>query len=136
MVCSTGIGAGGAISGLHRFLKPRHPVLRIVAAEPADSPILSRGMAGKHKIMGTAPGFIPDALDTNAYQQLLSITTAEAFAMTRRLAAQEGIFCGISCGAAVSGMLKLAAGGACQGRTVLAILPDTGERYLSTEVWQ
>ena len=128
-------GTGGTISGITRFLKPRHPNVTIVATEPADSPILSQGIAKKHKIMGTAPGFIPDILDTSSYEQIIAITTEEAYSTTRALAAREGIFCGISCGAAVAGMIKLAAEDGYQGKSILAMLADTGERYLSTDVW-
>ena len=133
LICAT--GTGGTISGLRHYLKDRHPQLKIVATEPADSPILSKGIACKHKIMGTAPGFIPEILDTSAYDEIVPITTAEAYQTTRYLARQEGIFTGISSGAATSGMLKIAGRPETQGQTLLAILPDTGERYLSTDVW-
>ena len=86
--------------------------------------------------MGTAPGFIPDTLDTSAYDRILQISAEEAYDITRQLARKEGLFCGISCGAAVSGMLKLAAEEAYRGKTILAILPDTGERYLSTDLME
>ncbi|WP_424948327.1 cysteine synthase A [Candidatus Spongiihabitans sp.] len=133
IVCTT--GTGGTISGLSKYLKVRHPRLKIIATEPADSPILSQGIACKHKIMGTAPGFIPDILDTNAYEEIIPITTEEAYSTTTALAREEGIFCGISCGAAVAGMINLAANGDYNGESILAILADTGERYLSTDVW-
>jgi cysteine synthase A len=133
IVCTT--GTGGTISGLSTYLRDRHPSIKIIATEPADSPILSQGIACKHKIMGTAPGFIPDILDTNAYEDIIPITTEEAYSTTTLLAEKEGIFCGISCGAAVEGMIKLASRDAYRGKTILAILPDTGERYLSTDVW-
>ncbi len=134
IVCTT--GTGGTISGLAKYLKDRHPRLKIIATEPADSPILSQGIACKHKIMGTAPGFIPDILDTNAYDEIIPITTQEAYSTTTALAQKEGIFGGISCGAAVAGMVKLAMNGAYQDKSLLAILADTGERYLSTDVWE
>lgn len=133
IVCTT--GTGGTISGLSRYLRPRIPGLRIVATEPADSPILSKGIACKHKIMGTAPGFIPDTLDTTSYDEIVPVTTEEAYEITRRLARREGILSGISCGAAVAGMLKVAARDDADGRQMLALLPDTGERYLSTDLW-
>jgi cysteine synthase A len=129
-------GTGGTVSGLSTYLRGRVPGLTIIATEPADSPILSKGIACKHKIMGTAPGFIPDTLDTSAYDEVISITTDEAFSTARRLAQQEGIFGGISCGAAVAGMLKYARRESAHGKDYLAILPDTGERYLSTELWE
>jgi len=133
LICTT--GTGGTVSGLSHYLKHRHPKLRIIATEPADSPILSRGIACKHKIMGTAPGFIPETLDTHAYDEIISITTEEAYQATRYLAREEGILAGISSGAAISGMLKVAARAESSGQTLLALLPDTGERYLSTDVW-
>jgi cysteine synthase A len=129
-------GTGGTISGLSTYLKPRIPALKIIATEPADSPILSRGIACKHKIMGTAPGFIPETLDTSAYEEIIPITTQEAYGTARLLAEKEGIFSGISCGAAVAGMLKVAARGDAKSKNVLALLADTGERYLSTDLWQ
>ena len=133
LVCTT--GTGGTISGLSTYLRDRIPGLRIVATEPADSPILSRGIACRHKIMGTAPGFIPDILDTGSYDEIVPITTDAAYGTTRFLAEREGIFSGISCGAAVAGMLAVARREESRGKTLLAILPDTGERYLSTDVW-
>ena len=129
-------GTGGTISGLSTYLKPRIPALKIIATEPADSPILSRGIACKHKIMGTAPGFIPETLDTSSYEEIIPITTQEAYGTARLLAEREGIFSGISCGAAVAGMLKVAARGEATGKNLLALLADTGERYLSTDLWQ
>ena len=133
LICTT--GTGGTITGLRHYLKDRHPDLIIIATEPADSPILSKGIACKHKIMGTAPGFIPEILDTSSYDEILPITTEEAYETTRYLAREEGIFAGISSGAATSGMLTVASRPESKGKTLLAILPDTGERYLSTDVW-
>ena len=128
-------GTGGTITGLGIYLRKKHPAIKIIATEPADSPILSRGIACKHKIMGTAPGFIPDTLDQSAYDEVVQITTEQAYDATRKLARREGIFGGISCGAATHGMLAVAARPSYRGKTLLAILPDTGERYLSTDVW-
>lgn len=133
LVCTT--GTGGTISGLGRFLKERNPALRVIATEPADSPILSQGIARKHKIMGTAPGFIPETLDTSIYDEIVPVTTEEAYGTARRLAREEGILVGISSGAAVAGMLKLARREAWRGKVLLAVLPDSGERYLSTDLW-
>ena len=133
IVCTT--GTGGTISGLATYLRDRIPGLCIVATEPADSPILSKGIACKHKIMGTAPGFIPDILDTGSYDEIVPITTEAAYETARALAEKEGIFSGISCGAAVAGMLAVARRESARGKTLLAILPDTGERYLSTDLW-
>jgi len=128
-------GTGGTISGLGRSLKARNPALTVVATEPADSPILSRGIACKHRIMGTAPGFIPDTLDTSIYDEIVPITTEDAYGTTRLLARQEGLPVGISCGAAVAGMLKLARRDEWRDKLLLAMLPDTGERYISTGLW-
>ena len=133
VVCTT--GTGGTISGLSKYLREQNPELQVIATEPADSPILSRGIACKHKIMGTAPGFIPEILDTGSYGRVVPITTEEAYEATRYLARKEGIFAGISSGAAVAGMIKIAREAAFRGTVLLAILPDTGERYLSTDVW-
>ena len=134
IVCTT--GTGGTISGLSKYLRSRIPGLRIVATEPADSPILSKGIACKHKIMGTAPGFIPDTLDTRSYDEIVPITTEAAYETARFLAEKEGILAGISCGAAVAGMLVAARREESRGKTLLALLPDTGERYLSTDLWR
>jgi cysteine synthase A len=133
LVCTT--GTGGTISGLGRFLKEHNPALRVIATEPADSPILSQGIARKHKIMGTAPGFIPETLDTSTYDEIVPVTTDEAYGTARRLAREEGILVGISSGAAVAGMLRLARREAWRGKVMLAVLPDSGERYLSTDLW-
>ncbi|MEK9784940.1 MAG: cysteine synthase A [Gammaproteobacteria bacterium] len=133
VICTT--GTGGTISGLSRFLRPAIPNIRIIATEPDVSPILSKGIAKKHRIMGTAPGFIPDTLDQSAYDDIIAVNADDAIAVTRRMAQQEGIFCGISCGAAVVGMLEYAQRDEAAGKTLLAILADTGERYLSTELW-
>jgi cysteine synthase A len=133
IVCTT--GTGGTISGLGKYMRQYNPAIRIIATEPADSPILSQGIACKHKIMGTAPGFIPETLNTGIYDEILSITTEEAYSTTRFLARKEGIFAGISSGAAVAGMIRLARREEFRDRVLLAILPDTGERYLSTDVW-
>ncbi|MEM7208115.1 MAG: cysteine synthase A [Pseudomonadota bacterium] len=134
IICST--GTGGSISGIGKFIRQKNPDIQIVATEPADSPILSKGIACPHKIMGTAPGFIPDTLDTDVYNEIIPITTEEAFETTRALAEGEGIFSGISSGAAVAGMIKYAENNNFPEKSLMAILPDTGERYLSTDVWE
>ncbi len=133
LVCTT--GTGGTISGLGRNLRESNPGLQVIATEPADSPILTQGIAKKHKIMGTAPGFIPEILDMEVWDEVVQITTEEAYETTRFLAREEGIFTGISSGAAVAGMIKVARREAFRDKVLLAILPDTGERYLSTDVW-
>ena len=133
VICTT--GTGGSISGIGKYLKARNPKLSMIATEPADSPILSKGIACSHKIMGTAPGFIPEILDTSIYDEIIPITTDEAYGTTRFLTEKEGIFAGISSGAAVAGMLKVARRQIMEGKMLLAILPDTGERYLFTDLW-
>ncbi|WP_428609941.1 cysteine synthase A [Sedimenticola sp.] len=133
IVCTT--GTGGTISGIGKYMRRYNPAIQIIATEPADSPILSQGIACKHKIMGTAPGFIPETLDTKIYDRIYSITTEEAYDTTRFLAQQEGIFAGISSGAAVVGMIKAAREETFRDKVLLAMLPDTGERYLSTDLW-
>ena len=133
VICST--GTGGSISGIGKYLRQRNPHIRMIATEPADSPILSKGIACPHKIMGTAPGFIPEILDTTIYDEIIPITTEEAYGTTRFLAERQGMFVGISSGAAVAGMLKVAGREEIQDKTLMAVLPDTGERYLSTDVW-
>ncbi len=133
VICTT--GTGGTISGLSAVLRESIPGVKIVATEPDNSPILSKGIACKHRIMGTAPGFIPDTLDQNAYDDVIPVNADQAMAVARQLAQREGIFCGISCGAAVVGMLEYAKREEVEGRPLLAILADTGERYLSTELW-
>jgi cysteine synthase A len=133
IVCTT--GTGGTISGIGKYMRLHNPHIQIIATEPADSPILSRGIARKHKIMGTAPGFIPETLNTEIYDRVFQITTAQAYDTTRFLAQQEGIFAGISSGAAVAGMIQAAREEAFRDKILLAMLPDTGERYLSTDLW-
>ena len=133
VICTT--GTGGTISGLSSVLRESIPGITIVATEPDDSPILSKGIACKHRIMGTAPGFIPDTLDQSAYDDVIAVNADHAMDVARQLAQREGIFCGISCGAAVVGMLEYAKREEAEGRQLLAILADTGERYLSTELW-
>ena len=134
LVCTT--GTGGTISRLERYLKELNPDLSVIATEPEDSPILSRGVARKHKIMGTAPGFIPEILDTGVYDLILQISTDEAYDTARFLARREGILAGISSGAAVAGMIKAARREEFRDKVLLAMLPDTGERYLSTDLWR
>ena len=133
VICTT--GTGGTISGVGLGLKTRNPLIQLIATEPAESPILSKGIACKHDIMGTAPGFIPETLDTSIYDEIVPVSAEEACDTARLLARQEGILAGISCGAAVAGMLKVAARDAWRRKTLLAILPDTGERYISTGLW-
>jgi len=133
VICTT--GTGGTISGLSKVLRKTIPGIAIIATEPDNSPILSKGVGCRHRIMGTAPGFIPDTLDQNSYDDIIPINADQAIATARQLAEREGIFCGISCGAAVLGMLDYAQRDVARDQQLLAILADTGERYLSTELW-
>ena len=129
-----GVGTGGTITGVGEVLKERNPKIKIVAVEPADSPVLSGGTAGSHKIQGIGAGFIPTILNTAILDAIITVTNEDALRTARDLAAREGILCGISSGAAVWACLHLAASSGNRGKTIATILPDTGERYLSTEL--
>lgn len=132
-----GVGTGGTISGVARFLKheKKHPV-HVVAVEPAASPVLAGGPAGRHKIQGIGAGFVPDTFDRSVVDEILSVTDDEAIETARKLAMEEGISCGISCGAAMAGALKVAARPEFAGKTIVTVLPDAGERYLSTALFE
>lgn len=130
-----GVGTGGTLSGMGRFLKSKNPALKVVAVEPATSPVLSEGRAGSHKIQGIGAGFVPDTLDTSIYDEVLLIADEEAFEAGRELAAREGLLVGISSGAAVAAARKLAERPESEGKTIVVVLPDTGERYLSTAMF-
>lgn len=129
-----GVGTGGTITGVGEVLKSRNPEVKVVAVEPADSPVLSGGTAGPHKIQGIGAGFIPDILNTAILDAILTVQNQDAINTARRLAAEEGILCGISSGAVVWAALQLGGKKENQGKTIVTILPDTGERYLSTEL--
>ncbi len=129
-----GVGTGGTITGVGEVLKNRNPQIEIVAVEPADSPVLSGGAAGPHKIQGIGAGFVPDILNTAILDAVITVSNQDAMETARRLAAEEGILCGISSGAAVWAALHLGASEENHGKTIVTILPDTGERYLSTEL--
>ena len=132
-----GVGTGGTITGVSRFFKEAQGQrLHTVAVEPAASPVLSGGAPGPHKIQGIGAGFVPDVLDRSLVDEVLSVTNDEAFAIARRLAREEGILCGISCGAAMHAALRVAARPESQGRTIVVVLPDSGERYLSTGIYE
>lgn len=130
-----GVGTGGTVSGVGKTLKAHRPEVEIVAVEPDASPVLSGGTAAPHKIQGIGAGFVPETYDGNVVDRILRVTNEEAIAATRELAAVEGMLCGISSGAAFSAALRLAADEAYAGKTIVALLPDTGERYLSTGVF-
>ncbi len=130
-----GVGTGGTLSGTGAYLKAQNPAIQVVAVEPAGSPVLSEGRAGSHKIQGIGAGFVPETLDTAIYDEVLAVTDDEAFEAGRELAARDGLLVGISAGAAVAAATKVAARPENAGKTIVVILPDTGERYLSTAMF-
>lgn len=130
-----GVGTGGTISGTGAYLKEQNPQVKVVAVEPASSPVLSEGRAGSHKIQGIGAGFVPDTLDTGVYDEIITIENEEAFEAGRELAAKDGLLVGISAGAAVAAAAKLAQRPENEGKTIVVILPDTGERYLTTAMF-
>lgn len=130
-----GVGTGGTLTGVGKFLKSKNPNIQIVAVEPKTSPVLSEGRAGAHKIQGIGAGFVPDTLDTSVYDEVLPIANEDAFATGRALAAKDGLLVGISSGAAVYAATQLAQREENAGKLIVAMLPDTGERYLSTEMF-
>ena len=131
-----GVGTGGTLTGIAEALKPRKPSLKIIAVEPADSPVLSGGNPGPHKIQGIGAGFIPDVLRTDLLDEIIQVTNDQAFDTTRRLAKEEGILVGISSGAATYAAVEVAKRPSNQGKLIVVILPDTGERYLSTALFE
>jgi cysteine synthase A len=131
-----GVGTGGTITGVGEVLKSLKPSTRMIAVEPAESPVLSGGQAGPHKIEGIGAGFVPAVLDRGLIDEILTVTYEEAAATARHLAREEGILCGVSAGAATWAALKVASREASRDRLIVAILCDTGERYLSTPLWQ
>ncbi|MBR5231088.1 MAG: cysteine synthase A [Clostridia bacterium] len=133
-IFAAGIGTGGTISGTGRYLKEQKPMLRVIAAEPKDSAVLSGGKATPHKLQGMGAGFIPAALDITVYDEVIPVSTESAYAMSRLLAQKEGILCGISSGAALYAAVQAAK--VEKGKVVVALLPDTGERYLSTDLFE
>lgn len=130
-----GVGTGGTITGTGEYLKEQNPNVKIIAAEPADSPYLSRGVAGAHKLQGIGAGFVPKILNTKIYDEILTVTTDEAYQAARQLATTEGVLVGISSGAALSAALEIAKRPENSGKMIVVLLPDTGDRYLSTELF-
>ena len=130
-----GVGTGGTITGVGRYLKGKKPSVRVVAVEPASSPVLSKGEAGPHKIQGIGAGFVPEVLDRTVYDEVFPVTNEEAFAAGRLIGRSEGVLVGISSGAALHAAIELAKRPENEGRTVVVLLPDTGDRYLSTAMF-
>ena len=130
-----GIGTGGTITGTGRYLKEKNPQVQIVGVEPADSPLITKGKAGPHGIQGIGANFIPEILDTGLLDKVLTVTTEEAYAAGRRLGTEEGVLAGISAGAALHAALELAKQEENAGKTIVALLPDSGERYLTTAMY-
>lgn len=127
-----GVGTGGTVSGVGKYLKSKNPNVKVVAVEPAGSPVLSKGVAGPHKIQGIGAGFVPETLDTKIYDEIIAVENEDAFATGRTLARKEGLLVGISSGAAVYAATQLAKRPENKGKNIVVLLPDTGDRYLST----
>ena len=130
-----GVGTGGTLSGTGKFLKSKNPDIKVVAVEPATSPVLSEGKSGPHKIQGIGAGFVPDVLNTKAYDEVIPVSNEDAFATGRLIGHKEGVLVGISSGAAVWAAIELAKRPENKGKTIVVLLPDTGDRYLSTPLF-
>ena len=130
-----GVGTGGTLTGVGEYLKSQNPNVKVVAVEPAGSPVLSKGVAGAHKIQGIGAGFVPDTLNTKIYDEIITVENEDAFATGRELARKEGLLVGISSGAAVWAAAQLAKRPENQGKRIIVLLPDTGDRYLSTPMF-
>jgi len=131
-----GVGTGGTLTGTGKFLKEQNPSVKVVAVEPASSPVLSKGVAGAHKIQGIGAGFVPEVLDTTVYDEVIPVADNDAFATGRLVGRSEGVLVGISAGAAVWAGIELAKRPENKGKTIVVLLPDTGDRYLSTPLFQ
>ena len=130
-----GVGTGGTVTGVGQYLKSKNPNVKVVAVEPASSPVLSKGTAGAHKIQGIGAGFVPDVLDTKVYDEIIAVENDDAFATGRLISHKEGVLVGISSGAAVYAALQLAKRPENAGKNIVVLLPDTGDRYLSTPLF-
>ena len=130
-----GVGTGGTLTGVGKYLKSKNPAVKVVAVEPKDSPVLSEGHGGSHKIQGIGAGFVPDVLDTKVYDEVIPVTNDDAFATGKKIGHAEGVLVGISSGAAVWAAIQLAKRPENAGKTIVALLPDTGDRYLSTPLF-
>ena len=130
-----GVGTGGTITGVGEYLKEQNPEVKVVAVEPADSPVLSEGRSGSHKIQGIGAGFVPDVLNTKVYDEIIPVANDNAFATGRQIGRTEGILVGISSGAATFAAIQLAKRPENKGKTIVVLLPDTGDRYLSTPLF-
>ena len=131
-----GVGTGGTITGAGQYLKERNPAVKVVAVEPASSPVLSGGAAGAHQIQGIGAGFIPDALDTGVYDEVIPVEDADAYAAGRLVGRAEGVLVGISSGAAVWAAIQVSKRPENRGKTIVVLLPDAGDRYLSTPMFE
>ncbi|WP_204791457.1 cysteine synthase A [Oscillibacter sp. CU971] len=131
-----GVGTGGTVTGVGAYLKERNPAVKVVAVEPAASPVLSKGTAGSHKIQGIGAGFVPEVLDTSVYDEVIAVENEDAFAAGKLVGRKEGVLVGISSGAAVWAAVQLAKRPENRSKTIVALLPDTGDRYLSTPLFQ
>ena len=130
-----GVGTGGTVTGVGEYLKSQNPNVKVVAVEPASSPVLSKGTAGAHKIQGIGAGFVPDVLDTKVYDEIIPVANEDAFAAGKEVGRSEGVLVGISAGAALWAAIELAKRPENKGKTIVALLPDTGDRYLSTPLF-
>ena len=130
-----GVGTGGTITGVGQYLKSQNPAVKVVAVEPASSPVLSKGVSGSHKIQGIGAGFVPDVLDTKVYDEIIPVENDDAFTAGREIGRREGVLVGISSGAAIWAAIELAKRPENEGKTIVALLPDTGDRYLSTPLF-